>query len=824
MQFSRLCRLGLFSSAPALLLLACVDLEIGGTGLDDDACLTDMDCGPGMACSLAQCVPIDPTGTGPGNECAQDSDCPEGLVCTLSPSSGLLACRPPGMAGDQCREDADCGPGLACILDEMGVLRCVPTEMGDVGDPCSDDTDCNPELVCSLVDGTPVCVPPNPGDIGDPCESPLECKPGLTCNLLQKCVLDDGGTEACGEEAPFRVHTEIPRVELPPRDFFRTPFPNAARVDPFGALHIEDLPRTRRDDIVTRYVNAVLADFDGFSTIAPATFRLSGPLDTRGLADGSLQALVRWVDVTPNSPEFGQFRGVELAYDDQGGRFTCPRMLHVAPKLSRPLRPNTTYAIYITNGIRSTAGEVPGVDPDLSALLAVTEPDDLGLTQAWRAYAPLREHLASAAIAPNTIAGATVFTTQDTRQPMGNLAAAVSRQAPPNLRDMVVCDTGVSSPCAVVGNHCSPAAAGFTEIHGIVEFPMYQTGLTPFERPEDGGKIQSDLSAPSSMAEACFTLTVPKTAIPLRGWPLAVYGHGTGDRATSMVSDGVAAALATQGVAGFSFDAVVHGLRRGGSMKALAELMFNFQNPHAAKGNALQSAVDVLHLSRIPSASQATPIALPGVGATTFDPSHLFYFGHFQGATAGVLALAQSSAYSSAVLAGSPAYVTRAVLDKTQPDDFSAFLEVLLADRVDMFHPVMTLMQTYVDDADPLNHAGHLLLAPHAGISAKHVLMTWTNDDSHAPRSSLDIMARALGLPMIEPIVEPIDGLVSTTRPLSNNFTTSDGPKTAGVFQYATNGAYDGHYVAQRNPAAIADWAAFLGSAARSATSTPTVP
>lgn len=50
-------------------------------------------------------------------------------------------------------------------------------------------------------------------------------------------------------------------------------------------------------------------------------------------------------------------------------------------------------------------------------------------------------------------------------------------------------------------------------------------------------------------------------------------------------------------------------------------------------------------------------------------------------------------------------------------------------------------------------------------------------------------------------------------RPIGPNRMGGDAvQRFAAVFQYATDGTYDGHFVAQRHPQAIADWVAFFTS------------
>ena len=57
---------------------------------------------------------------------------------------------------------------------------------------------------------------------------------------------------------------------MPPKDFFRLPFPNDVRVTA-GTLDMTDFPKPGPTplgiDLVQLYVDAWVADFDGFSAI-----------------------------------------------------------------------------------------------------------------------------------------------------------------------------------------------------------------------------------------------------------------------------------------------------------------------------------------------------------------------------------------------------------------------------------------------------------------------------------------------------------------------------------------------------------------------------
>jgi hypothetical protein len=395
------------------------------------------------------------------------------------------------------------------------------------------------------------------------------------------------------------------------------------------------------------------------------------------------------------------------------------------------------------------------------------------------------------------------------------------------LTSLTLCDAGVTSPCGdgTPARACPAADPAFSEIHGRFSVPIYQSGTAPYETPAEGGGIAEASGTPAVVRteEVCFALTIPKkTPAPATGWPLVVYHHGTGGSMRSFIDEGIAAKLAsgTAPAAAFSFDAVEHGARKGGSPKKPDDLVFNPLNPRAARDNFLQGGVDILQALRVAGVS-VTASSSPTGTAIVFDPTKLAFFGHSQGSTSGELAMAWTDAAQATVFSGAGAYLTASLLDKTMPVNIAAGMTFLIGDTLSPEHPVMTIFQSFFDRSDPLNYNPLIIRRAPPTIATKHVYMSWGKGDTYTPRSTLDANARSLGL---SPAGSVIDELMVTpiARPVTLNLTGSDNvPRTAAVLQYMPTG-YDGHFVATKNDAAIADWTAYLSSTFT--TGTPTIP
>jgi pimeloyl-ACP methyl ester carboxylesterase len=305
--------------------------------------------------------------------------------------------------------------------------------------------------------------------------------------------------------------------------------------------------------------------------------------------------------------------------------------------------------------------------------------------------------------------------------------------------------------------------------------------------------------------------------MPSAGWPLVVFAHGTGGSFRDHATDAVAGALSSGDVkfAVLGIDQVEHGPRRGSSEESPDNLFFNFLNPKAARGNPIQGAADQLSL-----AAFAATLDGSGDNPTTIDATKLFFFGHSQGSTEGSLMLPYGDAYKAALFSGNGASLINALLTKSKPVDIKSLLPIALSDLsvtgdIGEYHPVLTLLQQWIDPADPLNFARYVATEPLEGHTAKHLFQTYGTGDSYAPPVTLAIYARAGALALVKPVLEdtgksplstPLD-LVDA--PLSGNL--ANGTLTQGMREYKK--VTDGHFVVFEEPTANADMVRFFSQA-----------
>ncbi len=774
-------------------------LALGGAGcnlrefFDDPRCYSTADCFDGKVCSANLCVPVGSLGT--GRKCWATRDCQAGQNCQLVP------------------EEKD---------DQIAYSqRCLPGGASGVGGECKSAVDCMAGLRCELVAFSGTCALAGTHDRGDSCTSTAECLAGLACGPDQTCAPyteaypSFGGVTCAPESGAFRAYFEVPRAGQPIADFFRLPFPNDARVDDAGRLDMSDFPRPGPTplgvDLVQLYVDALVADFEGYSAVAPITFRYADAVDA-----GSLATAATIVDVTPGQPHT-KLRALATAHASRT-KYSCADRVVVEHAPGDVLLPRHTYAVLL-RGVRSAGGALALRDADFEVMLGGSAPDAARL-RAWAAYSPLRGYFADEGLDPGDVQVGAVFTVGDSTAAIGKIASLVRAAPAPVLSDLTLCSPGAPSPCGAAGDGqrvCGPGNVNFDEIHGRLTIPIFQQGTAPYLHPSDGGGI--DLGSPQIVRteQVCFAMSVPKGTAPQAGWPLVVHAHGTGGSFHGFIDDGVAGTLAT-GTTRFavlSFDGVQHGARKNGSPIDSKGLVFNILNPRAARDNVLQSGADVMQALRV--ASLAIPNSVAGRDVR-FDPQRVAYHGHSQGGNAGVLGLAYATEARAAVLSGAGGGVVDGVLGKTNPVNVADGMKYLLGEALDVTHPAMLIFQNYFDRSDPQVYAPLFIRRSPGGVPSKHVLHTYGLSDTYAPPKTLANLNKALGIPLVQPVLESIDDPASPPvqtepRPIIGTRVGSDGSTiTAATFQYDPAGAFDGHFVATQSSEAVADWKFFFDS------------
>ncbi len=806
-----------------------------------------------------------------GDTCSVNAPCRVGILC----ADGMCAA-PMGSA----EGGATCEIGPECSTGNCGPNRtCDPSGINVAGAGCAGDGDCAKGLRCAFdgVDVFPDCVAEGTKDYGQACKTSVDCFQGLLCNATSmKCdvpLLPPGAGAALphglppyipsptaapwpGAMCPAPVTTgavtarfHVPRAGDPmDGDFYKLPFPNDAARDASGKVSYANHPHDPSPpvgfDVLKPYLDALSSE--PFGNYPTAFFTFNGQFNFGSISAAGDDPQLRWVDLTGQDTDsgWGQRLGFQFFTTNGGNKYICPNYLAVRPPRGQPLKAGGVYAIILKSGVTTATNNMPvQQDADLTALLSATAPTDPALMTAYTAYAPLRDYLGKAkptAIDPSQVVSATIFT-------VGKPPAAAAQMRPsvraiptaPAVHGWTLCTAGATSPCPQHDGdrNCGTPAPGFDEYDALVDMPIFQQGMAPYLGVGNGGNI--DLSqpivTPARTEAVCMALTVPKGTPPAKGWPVVIYAPGTGGSYRSHAIDGSAAMLSnidlgggtTVGFAVLGIDQMGHGPRRCGGLATCTpdvspdNVVFNFSNPQAARFNYIQGAADQHTLERVVETLTLDPTV--ATSPTTFDPTKTVFWGHSQGATEGALFLASDPAINGAVLSGEAGGFIESLLTKVSPIDIKDGLWVALsessADAVNLYHPVLSLLQNWIDPSDPI-HFASLDVTPPVPMGGtpflRNLFQPSGTNDTYTPFPVQITYATAAGLGLISPIVDETGAAYGSNlaTSVSGNIMVGTLTSTAAFRQYVPASTYDGHFVAYDNATAQTDVTKFLARVA----------
>ncbi len=692
------------------------------------------------------------------------------LACGNALTTGKSGLGP----GESCVEE-ECSSSLVCSQEGVCVE---PGEIGtrQEGEECSATAECAWELVCA---GDHLCAEagaPGTGGDGASCSADIDCQSGFSCE--DGACVDLGipvweGGSCPDDDSSFYAVFEPPRLPVSGEsDFFALPYPNNYRLDVYGRPELSGFPSPGElAPAVDVLLGAVSEKIDGFGVNPTVYFRFSQPVDPETVVGLTSDATVHFASLDPDASDYGELHAMSWTTRSTRGRYMCGNQVVISTFAGEPLQSGHDYGVWLTRGITNRDGDAAGRSDALNEVLGANRPSGLANGQIWDDYAPLRDYLASVGLTGESIVSATVFGTgasqTRTRALPDTLGAPTVNELASCEQDTSPCDDGAERVCA---RH-----DGMVELHARLVVPGYTGG--------DGAVLWEDgVNRPLSGAteSACVVMTVPSGPTPAEGWPVVLYGGDVGGTFRDVVTSGVAARLAAEGVASLGIELPWHGARsRTGD--TLTDY-YAVYDPNVLLGSYVQTLADLYALETVVTDWSVDGAVSPTGQNIAFDDEQLWFIGHGQGGAAGTTYLAWSREVAGGVLANPAGGVTHQLIGQNEPVDLAHGLQSAFADAdLSATHPLIGLLQTLLDSVDPVSAADGALAYPY--VKARPIYLIYGVDDAELPAASIQALDLAFGAPTGGEVLLDY-GQAQGSLPFTDNVDTDDGRITAGTRQF----------------------------------------
>jgi pimeloyl-ACP methyl ester carboxylesterase len=567
-----------------------------------------------------------------------------------------------------------------------------------------------------------------------------------------------------------------------------TPFPSDRYTVPdkgtATGLRVEVSAATTGDPMAVDLAESMaqLSKLDGFSTTGGVVFKLSSPIDARGIdhvpdaeppildpiADASVyteaDSPLLLVNIDADAPEFGKALGLVPRYFEQAedGFYTNDEFtLIVQPAV--PLRPGSRYVMIVTDELRARDGTAVGAEPLMrSALSSAQDAYSVDLRAAVKSATD------AVGLSPEHVVAATVFTTGSTLT--GVVEMAKARRAAPDPQQTKTWEVE------------SALASPDTRVRFVADFeaPEFRAASDGKWQVDAAGipKVQSQANLETYLAFSDATQSGPR--------PVVFYAHGLGgDKDSTWGTAQRLAPLSARGVAVLGIDSPEHGSRAVGETNLVSSVYGFFGidedtnefDIERARDNFRQMASDQLELVRFTKALASLdllPLDASGNpapdGVPDLDVSAFYYIGHSFGAVQGATIFAIAPEIEAANWNVGGAGLMMLLRDSNL---FSLFVKSISPPKTP-FGAVarfMAINQAIVDPGDPLNFARYATLERLEGVAKtdpRDVLIQQVVQDTIVPNSTTEALARAAGLSVLNPVTAA-SGLSEISAPASGN-------------------------------------------------------
>lgn len=794
------------------------------------------------------------------SDCKRKSFCGDG-TCDTNENAKLCP--------SDCKRKSYCGDG-ACDVGETR-LNC----LADCGPYCGDGTcdededesncmdDCYSEpVVYESVCGDGVCDEDEKATCAQDCSAGEATKDRLSnseFNALQenyyRFMFDFERTQ--GE---FKAKSDDRKEQLAQRldEFFSFPYPSELRTDEYGrpSLNKFAVPSDGTAlDLVGKLIPAIgriipniiakaQTERAGFSPLGGVYFRTSVAVDQKDFPkpQDTLKAnsCYQLINVEEGSAHYGERVPLFVSFHRPADELWASNTLVMRPVPAFGANQGDRYVAIVGDCLTANGRKIMQSNK-LKNILADTAPDDLSNKMGY--YVTQLDKLIENGVIDmqkSSIRAMTGYRIQNAAREMDIMAKDLKGKG-----SIVTDENGVA-----VGewtdrttlNYLTPKAYIF---HGKFKTVNYISGKFPYDLDGEGEmtfKPDGSLANRGMEEEVRFSIVVPRTPMPEKGYPIAVYGHGTGGDADTHMrysgDEGLVLINNDVPMAMIGFDAVLHGQRgEGGQSPTMANLVMMILNePIVIRESWRQTVLDMLVLYDIIDRGQLVLPPMPGSDKNTiFDPSYGLYMGHSQGAQEGGMLLGLTGSIHNAFMSAGGGGVLQSFIDlkpdlSTVPVVGAMFEDKSVADIVafalgagngeftisyDTFLSTQ-IIQPLLDPLDPVSFTQRFIKEPLKGTQPKNIVQTIGIGDQSTPNSSQFTMISAIGLPPVGEIFKTsVDMEVAGyTKSVGNSVSKNlkDGAVTGGSLQFNYTGNDNPHFVIYRMESAENSYIDFFKS------------
>lgn len=759
-----------------------------------------------------------------------------------------------GESHESCPEDCSkpvrCGDGvcdagesrLNCPKDCPPVCGDGSCEVGEYPDTCPED--------CKSEGGDPDPVEPVCGD--GVCEESeketcaADCEPEVSLDPLTMDEFNDL------QETDNRFLFDYDKAMAPnPQsaidDFFAYPYPSSVRTDEFGRPSLAGYPvppmplfelvaavLPSLKDLIPSLVRRVQTERAGFPAIGGIYFRTSRPIDSISISKNydpndltkttRANSCFQLINVEENSTHYGERLPIYVTSHSSRNILWAENTLVLRPVPGVGPNPGDRHVAVVTDCLTSNNKFIHQSNK-LRYILAKAAPAEINDKTSY--YVDQLKALEASGRLGFKLSQIRALAGYDTSHPakeMDQMAQALKGKGRIVADENgVAIGDGGSNGWTSLGDYSifrgQFVTCNFIEGDYSQSVPNYTgTGAGEIRFDEDGNLVST-----CEEETVFFEVTVPHTEMPENGYPIAVYGHGTGgdagthahhssDEGPTLIRGGVPMAM-------IGFDACLQGARTSGAGSETELIMMMIQNPVIVRESVRQTVNDMLVLYDIlDKGGLILPPRPGGEENVVFDPSYGLFMGHSQGSQEAGLLLGLTDSVRNAFLSAggggvmlsfvdlypdlSGVQVIGSLLNGKSVADMLAYLFELDNGAIS-YDTFITnhIVQPLMDPLDPLNFTPRFIREPVNGMHPKNIVQTMGLGDQSTPQAAQFAMVTSIGLPFVGEVFETstpsvLAGLAeSAGQSVSDNISTPNGNATGGAIQFNYTGSQNPHFV-----------------------------